>query len=95
MSFSRRVLHMDPCPWPASSKAAERDGIPASPSCSAAAAHLVCLVILIRAPGVPVPTGTHGELPALADRSSLTVHGNTSLLTSRDSPLLCKAVLDL
>jgi hypothetical protein len=56
-------------------------GIPASPSCSAAAAHLVCLVILIRALGVPVPTGTHGELPALADRSSLTVHGNTSLLT--------------
>ena len=37
----------------------------------------------------------HGESPALTDRSSLTAHGNTSLLTPRGSPDLCKAVLDL
>jgi hypothetical protein len=53
----------------------------------------MCLVILVRAPCVPVPTGTHGEPPALADRRSLIVHRNTSLLTPRDGPLLCKAVL--
>jgi hypothetical protein len=30
MSFSRWVLHMDRCPWPASRQARRRDGIPAS-----------------------------------------------------------------
>ena len=40
-------------------------------------AHLVPPVNLIRAPYVPVPTGTHEKSPALADKSSLTVHGNT------------------
>jgi hypothetical protein len=49
----------------------------------------------IRTPCVPIPTGTHGESPALADKNSLIVHGNASQLTSRDSPRLCKAVLDL
>jgi hypothetical protein len=58
--------------------------------CCGSGTHLVCPVILVRAPRVPVPTGTHGESPALADRISLTVHRNTSLLTPRDSPLLCK-----
>jgi hypothetical protein len=29
MSFSRRVLHMDPCPWPAQRQGRRRDGIPA------------------------------------------------------------------
>jgi hypothetical protein len=28
MSFSRRVLHMDPCPWPAASKLADAMGYP-------------------------------------------------------------------
>jgi hypothetical protein len=28
MSFSRWVLHMDPCPWPAPSKAADATGYP-------------------------------------------------------------------
>jgi hypothetical protein len=32
MSFSRRVLHMDPCPWPAPSKAADAMGYPLPPS---------------------------------------------------------------
>jgi hypothetical protein len=94
MSFSRRVLHMDPCPSPAPSQAHRRDGTPAfAPSCPAAAANLMCLMILIRAPCVPVPTGTHGEPRVMTDRNSLTVHGSTSLLKPRASPLLCKAVL--
>jgi hypothetical protein len=40
MSFSRRVLHMDPCPWPAPRQARRRDGIPAvALSCPAAGRH--------------------------------------------------------
>jgi hypothetical protein len=50
-------------------------------------------VILVRAPRVPVPTGTHGESPAMAGRTSLTAHENTSLLTKGYSPDLCTAVL--
>jgi hypothetical protein len=92
MSFSRRVLHMDPCPWPAPSKAADATGYPL-PHVLRQRHTSLRLVILVHAPRVPVPTGTHGESPALADRSSLTVHGNTSLLTPRGSPDLCKAVL--
>jgi hypothetical protein len=71
-----------PLPLARSKQGRRRDGRP-TPSCPAAAAHLVRLVILACAPRVPVPTGTHGESPALADRSSLPVHGNTSLLTPR------------
>ena len=48
------------------------------------------LVILVRAPRVPVPMVAHGESPALADKNSLTVLGNASRLTPRDCPLLCK-----
>jgi hypothetical protein len=46
MSFSRWVLHMDPCPWPALSKAADATGYP-HPSCPAAAAHLRVPVTLL------------------------------------------------
>jgi hypothetical protein len=67
-----------------------RDGIPA-PLMSCGSGTPRVPVILVRASRVPVPTGTHGELPALADRSSLTVHGNTPPLTPRGSPLFCKA----
>jgi hypothetical protein len=35
LSFSRRVLHMDPCPWPAPRQARRRDGIPTPPHLSA------------------------------------------------------------
>jgi hypothetical protein len=49
--------------------------------------------ILSRAPRVPVPPGTHGEPRTLTVRISLTVHRNTSLLTDRYRPHLCKAVL--
>lgn len=48
------------------------------PLCPAAAAHLVCLVILARAPSRARSHGTHGKSPALADRSSPAVHGNIS-----------------
>jgi hypothetical protein len=49
--------------------------------------------ILIRAPRMPVRTGTHGQPGVVADSISLTVHKNASQLTMRDGPLLCKAVL--
>jgi hypothetical protein len=59
MSFSRRVLHMDPCPWSAPKQARRRDGIPAStPHVLRHTGHPVHLVILGRAPRVPVATGT-------------------------------------
>jgi hypothetical protein len=94
MSFSRRVLHIDPCPRPALGQARRRDGIPA-PAFHALRQDgtLHAPVILVRAPRVPVPPGTHGESRALTDRNSLTVHGSTSQLTPCGSPLLCKAVL--
>jgi hypothetical protein len=44
-------------------------------------------------PCVPVPTGTHGKPSALADKSSLSMHGKRFQLTPRDGPHLCKAVL--
>jgi hypothetical protein len=43
--------------------------------------------ILVRAPRVPVHTGT----TAMADRTSLTVHQNALQLTRRYGPHLCKA----
>jgi hypothetical protein len=62
MSFSRRVLHMDPCPWPALSQVCRRDGIPAfAASYPVAGRHTVRPVILIRAPCVPVLTGITGS----------------------------------
>jgi hypothetical protein len=94
MSFSRRVLHMDPCPWPAPRQGRRRDGIPTyAPSCPATERHTAhvrrsCLVPL----ACPFPrglTGNHGH----SRSNSLTVHRNTSLLTDRYGPHLCKAVL--
>ena len=44
----------------------------------------------------PLRARSHGdsrESPALADKNSLTVHGNASQLTPRVGPHLCKAVL--
>jgi hypothetical protein len=63
MSFSLRVLHMDPSPWPASGQARRRDGIPALASLvwrQDGPPHAPP-VILVRAPRVPVATGTHGD----------------------------------
>jgi hypothetical protein len=48
-------------------------------------------VILIRAPRVPVHTGTHGEPLAMTGRTSLTVHQNVSQFTARYGPHLCTA----
>jgi hypothetical protein len=94
MSFSRRVLHMDPCPWPALMHIADATGyrLPhpdvlrqdATPSPSGD---------LVRAPRVPVATGTHGEPRITTVRISLTVHEKASLLTVGYGPHLCKAVL--
>jgi hypothetical protein len=79
-----------PLPLASSQQGRRRDGIPA-PLMSCGSGTPRVPVILVRAHRVPVPTGIHGELPALADRSSLTVHGNTFPLTPCGSPLLCKA----
>lgn len=49
--------------------------------------------ILVRAPCVPVTTGTYGESSALTVRISLIVHEYGSQLTPRDSRRLCTAVL--
>jgi hypothetical protein len=66
MSFSRRVLHMDPCPWPAPRQGCRRDGIPTYAfSCLATGRHTShvrrsCLVPL----ACPFPrglTGNHGH----------------------------------
>jgi hypothetical protein len=57
-------------------------------------AHLIRSIILVRAPRVPVPTGTRGESPTMTGRTSLTVHGQAPQLMARDGPFLCKAVLD-
>jgi hypothetical protein len=96
MSFSRRVLHMDPCPWPALMHIADATGYPlthpyvlgqdTTPSTSGD---------LFRAPRVPVATGTHGEPRTTTVRISLTAHQNTSLLTRGDCPLLCKAGVEV
>jgi hypothetical protein len=48
-------------------------------------------VILIRAPCVPVRTGTHGEPPTTTVIISLIMHENASLLTLRYGPRLCTA----
>lgn len=56
-------------------------------------AHPVLPMILARVPRVPVPTGTHGEPPAMAGRTSLTAHESKSQLTECYGPDLCKAVL--
>ena len=78
MSFSRRVLHMDPCPWPLRCKLADATGYPLSPLMSCGRSpRLVRPMILVRAPRVPGPTGTHGEPPAMMVRISLTAHENT------------------
>jgi hypothetical protein len=83
-----------PLPLVCSMQVADATGYPLSPSHVLRQVDtLVCSVILARAPRLPVLTGTHGESPAMAGRILLTVHGNTSQLTSCDSPLLCKAVL--
>lgn len=50
--------------------------------------------ILVRAPRVPVPTGTHGKSPLLTDKSSLSVHRSDSHLVPRDSPAICKAEVE-
>jgi hypothetical protein len=93
MSFSRRVLHMDPCPWSAQGKPADATGYPLRSSYPGQAGAPLLLMILIRAPRVPVPTGTHGESQAMAGRLSLTAHENKSQLTDCYGPDLCKAVL--
>jgi hypothetical protein len=83
-----------PLPLARSNAYRRRDGTPAhAPSCPEAGHHPVRPVILVRAPRVPVHRGTHGEPRTTTVRISLTTHQNTSLLTPRDGPLLCKAVL--
>jgi hypothetical protein len=68
------------------------DEMPHSPSVQdigdPAGTPLVLVMILACAPRVP--TGTHGEPRAMTDRNSLTAHGTTSQLTSRDSPHLSR-----
>jgi hypothetical protein len=53
--------------------------------------HPVRQAILVRAPRVPVATGTHGEPRTTTVRISLTVHDETSLLTVGYGPDLCTA----
>jgi hypothetical protein len=66
MSFSRRVLHMDPCPWPAPRQCRRRDGIPTyAVSCPATGRHTShvrrsCLVPLA-CPFSRGLTGYHGH----------------------------------
>jgi hypothetical protein len=94
MSFSRRVLHMDPCPWPALMRIADATGYPLThPHVLRQDATPVRPVILVRAPRVPVPSGTHGEPRTTTVRNSLIVHEKASLLTVGYGPDLCKAVL--
>jgi hypothetical protein len=89
MSFSRRVLHMDPCPWPTPRQGRRRDGIPTyTPS-------------FLRQDATPRTSGdlvscpsrarSLGEPRTLAVTISLTVRQNTALLTDRYRPHLCKA----
>jgi hypothetical protein len=98
MSFSRRALHMDPCPWPALRQSRRRDGIPThAHSCPVAGrrtSHVrrSCLVPLA-CPFSRGFTGIHGDPRTPTVRISLTVHQRTSLLTDRYGPLLCKAAL--
>jgi hypothetical protein len=68
--------HGQPAGGPLHDKLADTTGYLLSPSCSAA--QPVHPVILVRAPRVPVPPGTHGDPQAMTDRNSLTVHGNIS-----------------
>jgi hypothetical protein len=69
MSFSRRVLHMDPCPWPAPSKAADATGYPL-PHVLRQRHTSLRLVILVHAPRVPVPTGTDPKIkPGMGERN--------------------------
>jgi hypothetical protein len=64
---------------PAPRQARPRDWIPAfAPSFPTAGGHTPYARILVCAPCVPVPTGPHGEPPAIAERLSLTVHQNAS-----------------
>ena len=93
MSLSRRALHIDPCPWPAPRQTPRRDGIPPFASCPAAGRHTSCACGL---GSCTLRAHSHGDsqgIPALADRSSLPAHENTSLLTPRYDPLLCTVVL--
>ena len=51
MSFSRRVLHMDPCPWPAPRQGRRRVGIPTYPlPCPARGRHTPHLRELVSCP---------------------------------------------
>jgi hypothetical protein len=94
MSFSRRVLHMDPYPWPALMHIADATGYPlthpyvlqqdATPSTSG---DLGSCPSRARPPGDSRGT-TDNNGQNLTDRAQ-----NTFLLTPRDGPLLCKAVL--
>jgi len=63
----------------------QADGMPHQPQRARTSVIMVC------APRVPVHTGTHGEPPAMADRISLFVHLNDSLLTPCHCPHLCTA----
>jgi hypothetical protein len=62
MSFSGRVLHMDPCPCPLRSELADATGYPRSPRMRCGPpAHLVCPVIVVRALACPFSRGLTGN----------------------------------
>ena len=62
-SFSRRVLHLDACPWSATRHARRRDGIPASLVCRASRRRTACCWRAISR-GQPRPP-TRSRKPAL------------------------------